>query len=96
MAFSKYEKIGWAIARRKGAEFNKGRGPDIETRTQAIKVSTNMRELNNSSTHLRGLKKSRYVAVPSDMVRNALEHFAGTKIGVMTQTGKIKKRAGGL
>lgn len=39
--------------------------------------------------------KPRYLATTSDLLKKAQEITKGTKVGVMSPTGRIAKRAGG-
>jgi len=95
MGQSKHDRIATRIAKEKGTEYNRGRGPDIITNGQAIEVAASASDLKDSSRQLQGFKKARYFAVPSELLGQALEQTEGTGIGVMGPSGHIHKRAGG-
>ncbi len=95
MGVTKHDAIAQKIAKNKGVEYNKGKGPDVITPTQAIEVATSKNDLNDSTRQLQGYKKARYLAVPKELIKEAIDKVQGTSIGVMGPTGTIIKRAGG-
>ena len=92
---SPHDATAKRIARRYGAEYNRGQGPDIETPKMAIEVET-LDTVHEASRQLQGLKKPVYVAgADSAATQSALVHnFSKTNtIGVMDHEGNILKES---
>jgi hypothetical protein len=90
---SKHDKIAKRLADKYGVEYNEGKGPDIKASKKVIEVATHDSDINESKKQLQGFQKPRYLAVPSDKVKQAKDAVEGTGIGIMGPTGKIHKRA---
>jgi hypothetical protein len=93
MGVTKHDRIAKEIAAKKGAEYHSDKGVDIRTPTQAIEVEVDAGKLKEGVQQLRGTSKARYLAVPKDLVKEAIEYTTGTGVGVMNEHGRIKKRA---
>ncbi len=90
---TKHDKTAQSIADKKGADYNKGPGPDIKTSRQTIEVET-PNTIGDAGRQLRGHKGPVYVAVTDDKaIPKALDRYEDTTIGVMDSSGKIRKRS---
>ena len=93
MAQTKHDRTAEKIARQKGAPYNRGQGPDVQTPTQAIEVETKA-TVSDGFRQLRGFRRSVYIAGADDAAtKAALEATKGTTVGVMSPDGKIVKRS---
>ena len=93
MGLTKHDKIANAIADRKNSEYHSDKGVDIRTATQAIEVEIDAGKFKEGVRQLQGTPKARYLAVPNELVKEAIGYTKGTGVGVMNQRGDIKKRA---
>ena len=93
MGITKHDRIAKEIAEKKGTEYHADKGVDIRTATQAIEVEIDAGKLKEGVRQLQGTDKARYLAVPNDLVKEAIKYTQGTGVGVMNEHGKIKKRA---
>jgi len=93
MDLTKHDRIAKEIAKRKDAEYHSDRGVDIRTRIQAIEVEVDANNPKEGVRQLQGTKKARYLAVPNELVKEAIEYTKGTGVGVMNEHGRIRKRA---
>ncbi len=93
MGITKHDRIAKKIAEKKGVEYNSDRGVDIRTPTQSIEVEVDANKLKEGVRQLQGSNKARYVAVPNELVKEAIDYTTGNGVGVMNEHGKIKKRA---
>lgn len=92
MGTTKHDKISKCLAKKEGAEYNEGKGPDVIGRNRVIEVATHEGDLYSSPDQLRGYRKPKYIATLPELVEKAKEITKGTGIGVMGPTGRIKKR----
>ncbi len=93
MGVTKHDRIANEIADRKGTVYHSDRGVDIRTSTQAIEVEVDAGKLKEGVRQLQGSSKARYLAVPNDLVQEAIEYTEGKGVGVMNEHGRIRKRA---
>ena len=93
MGITKHDRIAKEIAEKKGVEYNSDKGVDIRTSTQAIEVEVDANKLKEGVRQLQGSSKARYLAVPNEIVKEAIDYTTGTGVGVMNEHGRIKKRA---
>lgn len=93
MGITKHDEIAKIIAKKKGVEYNPGKGVDIKTQAQAIEVEVDTGKFKEGVRQLQGHRRARYLAVPNELVKEAVEYTKGKKVGVMNEKGKIKKRA---
>lgn len=91
MGKTKHDTIAQKLARQKRSEYNKGKGPDIQTSKAVIEVEVDFSGFEDGLRQLRGFQKSRYLAVPKELVPVALERLKGLKTGLMDENGNIKK-----
>ena len=90
---SAHNKIANRIAHQHGAEYNRGKGPDIVTDKVAIEVET-AKTVSDGFRQLRGFRKPVYIAGATPRATDrALKNAHGTTVGVMDQNGKILKKS---
>jgi len=90
---TKHDETAKRIARKKGAEYNRGQGPDVITSKQAIEIETK-NTARDGLRQLRGFKKPVYIAgADAEATKAALDATKGTTVGVMNSQGKIVKRS---
>ncbi len=88
---SKHDKTARSIADKKGADYNKGQGPDIKTPRQTIEVET-ADTIKDAGRQLQGFRGPVYVAGADEAATAAaLEYYDGKTIGVMDPVGNILK-----
>lgn len=88
-----HDDIAKKIARKYKTDYNPDKGVDVQTQDKAIEVERDFNTISDGIRQLQGYKKSRYIAVPNKVVPDAVKRLQNTKIGVMDQSGNIKKRA---
>ena len=93
MGITKHDRIAKEIAEKKGVEYHSDKGVDIRTSSQAIEVEVGANKLKEGVSQLQGTNKARYLAVPNELVKEAIDYTTDTGVGVMNEHGKIKKRA---
>jgi hypothetical protein len=93
MGITKHDQIAKTIANKKGTEYHTDKGVDIRTSTQAIEVEVDTGKFKEGVRQLHGTDKARYLAVPNKLVKEAIEYTQDTGVGVMNESGTIKKRA---
>lgn len=93
MGLTKHDKIAKQIAAIKRAIYHSDKGVDIRTPTQAIEVEVDSNKFKEGVRQLQGTKKSRYLAVPNKLVKDAVDYTKNSGVGVMNERAKIKKRA---
>ena len=90
---TKHDTTARRIANKKGASYNRGKGPDIKTTRQVIEVET-VNSIKDGARQLHRYRQSVYVAGADDAAtKAAFEHYQGTTIGVMDPSGKIVRRS---
>ena len=88
---TKHDKTAQRIARKEGASYNKGPGPDIKTSRQVTEVETSD-TVKDAARQLQGYKRRVYVAgADNAATQDALEHYKDTTVGVKDPSGKIVK-----
>jgi len=93
MLESKHDRIAKLLAKKLKTEYNPTIGPDIVTPREVDEVEVNKGKLKEGIRQLRGFRKRRYLAVPEDLVEDAIKATKGTKIGVRDEHGAIRKSA---
>ena len=93
MGLTKHDRIANHIAEKKGAVYHSEEGVDIRTSTQVIEVEVDPAGFKEGVRQLQGSKRARYLAVPNEFVKDAIDYTEGTGVGVMNERGRIKKRA---
>lgn len=90
---SQHDRIAKSIADKVGTEYNAGQGPDIKGAKSVIEVETTPDMFSQGIRQLQGFQKPRYLAVPDNLVDQAVERTTGLKVGVMDSKGNIQKPA---
>ncbi len=86
-----HDKTAGRIAKQHNTEYNKGQGPDIQTKGLAIEVESK-NTVPDAGRQLQGFKKRVYVAgADAETTKRAVERFRNSTIGVMDQKGNILK-----
>jgi len=93
MGVTKHDRIAQQIADKKGTEYHADKGVDIRTSAQAIEVEVDPGKFKEGVQQLRGSTKARYLAVPNELVNEAIDYTQGSGVGVMNEHGRIRKRA---
>ena len=93
MTKSLHDKIAENLARKFKTEYKSDKGIDIVTRNKAIEVETKKESLPQGIKQIAKSQKARYLAVNKQNVTNALQETKNTGVGVMSQTGRIIKKA---
>lgn len=95
MGTTKHDRIANEIARKKNTEYHSDEGVDIRTPTQVIEVEVDAGKFKEGVRQLQGSSRARYLAVPNELVGEAIGYTEGSGVGVMNEHGRIKKRARG-
>lgn len=93
MAKSKHDKISEKLARKFKTDYKSDKGIDIVTGEKVIEVETKVSTLDQGVNQVVRSPKARYLAVPKSIERQTLDKTKGTGIGVMSESGKIVKKA---
>jgi hypothetical protein len=93
MGVTKHDRIAKQIAKIKGSEYHSDKGVDIRTATQAIEVEVEAATFKEGVRQLQGTDKARYLAVPNNLVKAAIDYTSSTGVGVMNDKGRFRKRA---
>jgi len=94
MESKKHERLANKLAKRLNADYNSSKGVDIKTKDAAIEVEVKRETLEHGISQLKSSRKEKkYLAVPSELIKEAIQKTKGTGIGVMSGSGHIKKRA---
>lgn len=88
---SKHDKTATRLARKEGVDYNRGRGPDVNSGHRAIEVETE-NTARDGLRQLQGFTKPVYIAGADDAAtKAALEAAKNTTVGVMNSQGRIVK-----
>ena len=95
MAKSLHNKIAEKLAKKFGTEYKSDKGIDIvdKKRNRVIEVETKKESLYQGISQVKRSSRARYLGVPKSLVAKAKEVTEGTGIGVMSENGKIIKKA---
>ena len=90
---SPHDATAKRIAKKYGAEYNRGQGPDIETPQLAIEVET-ANTVSDGFRQLQGFRKPVYIAGADDQAtKKALEATEDKTVGVMDPNGTIRRKS---
>lgn len=93
MAKNTHDQIARRIAKQRGADYNKGQGPDVDTGNLVVEVETE-NTVADAGRQLQGFQRPVYVAGATKAAADkALERYKDTSIGVMGPDGKILKKS---
>jgi len=90
---SKHDEIAKKLAKKFNTEYKSDKGIDLVLKDKVIEIETKKDSLPQGIKQVVKSSKSRYLAVNKINVNNALEATKGTGIGVMSETGRIIKKA---
>jgi len=93
MAKSLHDQIAEKLATKFNTEYKSDEGIDVVTNTRVIEVETHKSTLDQGIDQVSRSSKARYLAVPESLVKETIGKTEGTGIGVMSQTGRIVKKA---
>ncbi len=93
MMLTTHDKTALRIAKKQGATYNPGQGPDINTSRRAIEVAS-AGTIKGAMRRLRGFQKPVYMAGKDpSATKAALKAVEGTTVGVMDPNGNVLKRS---
>ena len=92
MALSKHDQISNRLAKKERTDYNKGKGPDVKGKHRTIEVVTHRSDLYSSVEQVRRFHNP-YLATTGEHIAKAIELTKGTGIGVMDESGKVRKRS---
>ena len=90
---SKHDEIAEKLAKKFKTEYKSDEGIDLVTKNKVIEVETKKDRLPQDIKQVIKSSKPRYLAVNKININNALEATGGTGGGVMSETGRIIKKA---
>lgn len=90
---SKHNEIANKLAKKFKTEYKPDKGIDLVARDKVIEVETKKSSLSQGIGQVVRSQKARYLAVNKLNINNALEETKGTGIGVISETGRIIKKA---
>jgi len=90
---SKHDEVANKLAKKFKTEYKSDKGIDLVLRDKVIEVETKKSGLPQGVSQVVKSQKARYLAVNKINVNNVLEVTKGTGIGVMSEAGKIIKKA---
>lgn len=90
---SKHDEIANKLARKFRTEYKSDKGIDLVTSNKVIEVETKKASLSQGIGQVVKSQKARYLAVNKININNALKATEGTGIGVMSEIGRIVKKA---
>lgn len=93
MAKSLHDQIAVKLANKFNTNYKSDKGIDIVTPKRVVEVETHKSTLDQGIDQITRSSKARYLAVPQSIMKAAVEKTEGTGIGVMSNTGRIVKRA---
>ncbi len=91
---SKHDEVANKLAKKFGTEYKSQRGIDIVLPNKVIEVETKKAGIQQGIQQVARSSKARYLAVNKLNIKNALNATQGKGIGVMSETGRIIKKAG--
>lgn len=90
---SKHDQAAQRLARKLGADYNRGKGPDVQTENQVTETET-VNTIADAARQLSGFKKPVYVqGADAAATQKAVERYGDTTIGVRDPQGKIVRRS---
>lgn len=90
---SKHNEIANKLAKKFKTEYKSDKGIDLVTSDKVIEVETKKSSLSQGINQVAKSQKARYLAVNKININNALEATKNTGVGVMSETGRIIKKA---
>ena len=93
MAKSKHDKVAEYLAKKFDTEYKSDKGIDLVLPTKVIEVETQKAGILQGIKQVEKSQKARYLAVNKININNDIKEKEGTGIGIMSETGKIIKKA---
>ena len=90
---SKHDEVANKLAKKFKTEYKSDKGIDLVLPTKVIEVETQKAGILQGIKQVEKSQKARYFAVNKINVNNAIQATEGTGIGIMSETGKIIKKA---
>ena len=90
---TKHDEIAKELAEKFNTEYKSDKGIDLVTSNRVIEVETKKSGIYQGIKQVEKSLKARYLAVNKINIMNALDAVKGTGIGVMSERGKIIKKA---
>ena len=90
---SKHDEIANKLAKKFKTEYKSDKGIDLVLNDKVIEVETKKNSLSQGIGQVVKSQKACYLAVNKMNINNALEATKNTGIGVMSETGRIVKKA---
>jgi len=90
---SKHDEIANKLAKKFNADYKSDKGIDIVLPNKVIEVETKKSGIFQGIKQVERSQKARYLAVNKININNAIQATEGSGIGVMSETGKIIKKA---
>lgn len=90
---SKHDEIANKLAKKFKTEYKSDKGIDLVPKDKVIEVETKKSSLPQGIKQVIKSSKPRYLAVNKINIKNALKATEGTGVGVMSETGRIIKKA---
>ncbi len=90
---SKHDEVANKLAKKFKTEYKSDKGIDLVLPTKVIEVETQKAGILQGIKQVEKSQKARYLAVNKININNAIQATEGTGIGIMSETGKIIKKA---
>jgi len=90
---SKHDEVANKLAKKFKTEYKSDKGIDLVLPTKVIEVETQKAGILQGIKQVEKSQKARYLAVNKINISNAIQATEGTGIGIMSETGKIIKKA---
>lgn len=90
---SKHDEVANKLAKKFKTKYKSDKGIDLVLPTKVIEVETQKAGILQGIKQVEKSQKARYLAVNKINVNNAIQATEGTGIGIMSETGKIIKKA---
>jgi len=90
---SKHDEVANKLAKKFKTEYKSDKSIDLVLPTKVIEVETQKAGILQGIKQVEKSQKARYLAVNKININNAIQATEGTGIGIMSETGKIIKKA---
>lgn len=90
---TKHDEIAERLAEKFRTKYHENKGVDLTLPDKVVEVETFKNSLDQGVEQLQGSTKLRYLAVSKRLEKEAISKVEGTGVGVMSEFGKVLKRA---
>lgn len=90
---SKHDQVAEKLANKFRTEYKSDKGIDIMTSKRVIEIEVKKAGLDQGLNQIIRSSKPRYLAVSKQLEKSALDKTRNTGVGIMSETGRIIKRA---